>query len=496
VNISKLKNNTIDSIGSLIPRRGGSLNFSYAPESLDFTNWAATANIPNDFIPFSMAIIDSVTREDVVSLIMMINPKDFSVTQPFGVSTANTRFGWVNTLWGNQQATISASGMTAGFYYISGDGSGGLTNFRRKNSLSFMNLMSIVSLFKNNAYYYMDGQDTPTMFKDGTSRVINVMDIIRLSFDGSDYIGNFNSFSLSDLAENPYRMEYNFEFSVSIFGSDPNSIDGHIKQNGNEKNNKVTTAIQGRNTHFDETVGMDEVELKNSFPPESEPPLDDYLRGGGEYTDKRNKSNIGSFTQKDLNQYLKDNPRIDAQLSATAAKMGISKEHLAALIHFESAGTWGTTVNNPNSSALGIGQWIDGSAQRMASTLSKSPYNLISDPSQIKISADLVKYADTVEKQIMLFSAYAESTTVGKGQTLQEAMNNKAAEKDRFETLMVGHFRPGSVNEPRNKKLPPDVIAVNGSIRTSQDYIDSVYVNMNRAMCRRPTIASASAGQK
>ena len=401
MNISKLKNNTIDSIGSLIPRRGGSLNFSYAPESLDFTNWAATANIPNDFIPFSMAIIDSVTREDVVSLIMMINPKDFSVTQPFGVSTANTRYGWVNTLWGNQQATISASGLTAGFYYISGDGSGGLTNFRRKNSLSFMNLLSIVSMFKNNAYYYMDGQDTPTMFKDGTSRVINVMDIVRLSFDGSDYIGNFNSFSLSDLVENPYRMEYNFEFSVSIFGSDPNSIDGHIKQKGNEKNNKITTAIQGRNTHFDETVGMDETELKNNFPPEKAPEKEYFL----DPTNPINKDYKSTASTKMKISNIPNAYRADI-LSAVdvvnkTAKYKVDPNMIAGIISQESVGDQYAVSS---AGAKGLMQLTDSTARDMGVTSAFDPHDNIMGGTRY-FSKMLNKYQGNVNFALAAYNA-------------------------------------------------------------------------------------------
>jgi len=320
----------------------GSLYFDDLTKFDDYGNWLSAARIPADFIPCSISMIDSVTRKDKMpSLVMMINPKDFTVSQSFVSNSANTRKGWINTLWGNQQATLSAAGMTAGFYYVYANGFGGISNFSRKNSVSFFNLLAIMTLFKNNGYYYMDGQENPTLFSNvgsslsksadfrnmydyvgnslgagsdlittgtynranessstslGGSRVINVMDIIKISYDGSDYIGNFTTFSLSDVADNPYRMEYNFEFSVSIFGSDPNSIDGHIEMNNNSGSDKIVVAIQGRNTHFDETVGMDETELKSYFP---DKPIPD------KYVDKNYIVSLTGNVQKDTISQLK-----------------------------------------------------------------------------------------------------------------------------------------------------------------------------------------------
>jgi hypothetical protein len=256
---------TVDTLSVLMGREGGDLHFRNKAGLTAFSNWVSAANVPKDYKPFSISIYDTVLHEDVVSLVMMINPRDLNISQNQVVNSANTRFGWINTLWGNQQATISASGLSAGFYFVFGDQSGGISNFYRRNSVAFLNLLSVVALFKNNANYYMDGKQNPTYFNDGTSRVINVMDIIRISYDGSEYLGNFLSFTLTDAAANPYRMEYNFEFSVSMFGSDPNTIDGHIKRGGNEKSDKIIIGRQGKNTDFSKSVLMDVDELNTYF---------------------------------------------------------------------------------------------------------------------------------------------------------------------------------------------------------------------------------------
>jgi len=64
-------------------------------------------------------------------------------------------------------------------------------------------------------------------------------------------------------------MEYSFEFSVSIFGSDPNTIDGHVKRGGNENSNKIVLGVQGKNTDFSEVIIMDKAKLNEYFSSEA-----------------------------------------------------------------------------------------------------------------------------------------------------------------------------------------------------------------------------------
>jgi murein DD-endopeptidase MepM/ murein hydrolase activator NlpD len=263
--------NIIDIGLGLEEREGGSLDFEGGIDTTKYVNWVRSSTIPKDFLPFIISIYDTEKNEDALSLTMMINPRDLNIGQAQVVNTAYSRIGWINTLWGNQQATITASGLSAGFYYVTDAFEGGITNFSRKNSEAFFNLISIVSLFKNNGYYFMDAQEIPSLFRRG-SRVINVMDTIKVTYDGSEYLGSFNSFSLNDVATNPYRLDYSFEFTVSSFGTDTNSIEGHVKKNKNDKNNTVITAIQGRNTDFLSTVQMNSAELNKYFPPSPKPP--------------------------------------------------------------------------------------------------------------------------------------------------------------------------------------------------------------------------------
>jgi len=50
-------------------------------------------------------------------------------------------------------------------------------------------------------------------------------------------------------------------------------------------------------------------------------------------------------------------------LKAVAQRLGVPTDWLAAVINFETAGTWNPTIKNPNSSARGLIQFLDKTAQ-------------------------------------------------------------------------------------------------------------------------------------
>jgi hypothetical protein len=308
------------------------------------------------------------------------------------------------------------------------------------------------------------------------------MDTIKVTYDGSEYLGSFNSFSLNDVATNPYRLDYSFEFTVSSFGTDTNSIEGHVKKNKNDKSNTVITAIQGRNTDFLSTVQMNSAELNRYFPPDPMPKLDEYLRGGAESA-YRNENRARVYKKVDIEKFLKDHPSIDAKLVEVANKLGLTKYQLGALINFESAGSWDPTVTNPYSSAIGIGQWTNIATEAMSTILMKSPYNLNS--SDVSSSENLMAKMDTVEKQLDLFYVYCQSTRVGpKGSTttLLKAMSNCATPDERLQTLMIGHFLPSAVGLPLDTQLPPKITSVNPGINTPRDYIVKAYSGIKESL--------------
>lgn len=272
--------NTRDTLSELYYKQGGSLFFNYFTNNnldSDMVNWRTAVKIPKDYKEFSISIYNTKEAKEVSKLTLFVNPRDLTIGQQQIVSNTYTRRGWVNAAWGNQQATLSATGVSAGFYFYS-DGKGGLTNLYRRRTPSFINVMDIMALFKNNGWYFLNGLTNPSLFKDGWSRVITVMDSIKIEYDGSTYIGSFSTFNLNDVATSPYKMEYSFEFIVSSFGTDLQGVEGHISRDGNFEDNEVHVALQGYNIGFKSVIGLDADELNRYFPVESvpDPSLYDY----------------------------------------------------------------------------------------------------------------------------------------------------------------------------------------------------------------------------
>lgn len=249
---------TTAAFNAMIARQGGSLNFSSdTPYPSDSVSYITGNHYPEGTKPFIVSIYNQAKDERSVSLYMLINPKDLQIGQVNMVSNAYTRRGWVSTIWGRQQATITATGSSAGFYVDSntvreggGTVSEGLVNYSRKNSLAFINFQTLVALFKNCGQYYINSPSEQTIFKDGRSRVIHVMDQVMISYDEVDYLGSFNTFTIDERAEMPYRLEYNFEFVIS--GLRGFGFEGHLRMNDNDKDSpggsgppEIEFAIQG-----------------------------------------------------------------------------------------------------------------------------------------------------------------------------------------------------------------------------------------------------------
>lgn len=473
---------TQSTLEGLLSRQGGGLFLEKAELlDVDYQTWITAVNVPFNFKPFSISIYDSNRNIDVVTLVLMINPKDINMGQAYVSSNTYTRVGWVTSIWGRQQMTIAFSGSSPGFYYMSPEGSGGITNFNRRGTAGFANFISLVGLFKNNAYYFLNSNNA-TIFKDGTSRVINVMDSIKIEYDGSTYLGSFTTFSMTDNAAMPYRIEYNIEFVVSSIGIDLEQLDGHISDGSNSQADAITIEVQGANAHLNEKFGLSEDELNTYYSVDEikeEIRNEQYLRGGGE-ENVYQASNVSTTATVNTVELLEGSPQTATSVAEASTAMGLTQEQLASIITFESAGTWSPTIGNSRSSALGIGQWTNGAAQAMAKKLVE--LKLINRESECQSSRDLIRIFDTTDKQVALFPVYAQVTHVPGGRTLYQAMQNAKDSDERFDVYMMGHFYPAYVGKDLDTPFPANVQAANPNIRTPRDYIrrvKKIMANMN-----------------
>lgn len=227
----------------------------------------------NSGLKFKFSIYNYFTDTEEAEFGLLINPSDISFGHAFVSSNSFTRQAWVSSLWGSQQKSIACSGTSAAFFIGANLATGdkifntGLTATHRKDTLGFINLLALMSLYKNNGCYYLDGAKNVSLFSKNKSRVINVMDSVLLSYDGGEYVGSFNSFTLSEEPSKPFSLSYNFEFVVSCMRGEP--MDGHLRMNGNEiresTDDEIPISIQGQNVEMTKTVSMSVEELNSIF---------------------------------------------------------------------------------------------------------------------------------------------------------------------------------------------------------------------------------------
>ena len=264
---------TTEALQGLIKSQGG--DYHTFPSDRTYpsssSSYASAVKVPPNYKPFVISMYDVEKDEARFPLNLLVNPTDIQYGHAKVVQNSYTRKGWVSSYWGSQQRTLTVSGSTAAFYYNPQQVSAsvgslrtGLTNFGRRNSLAFANLFALVSFFKRNGAYYLNGgTGDNTYWNDGTSRVIHVMDFVMISYDGCDHVGGFNTFTIEDKADNPYRINYNFEFIVSGLRGD--FFDGHIRRNGNDEDARVIVSTQGDDMSLERAVEMDVEKLNEYF---------------------------------------------------------------------------------------------------------------------------------------------------------------------------------------------------------------------------------------
>lgn len=140
---------------------------------------------------------------------MLINPSDFSRSYEHSIDAPKVRRGHIIHLWLEKPLSISCKGVTAAQYILNSVGDGGLTNRFRAQSLSHLNLMSLVRIYKNNGYIF-----SGDAFGELNSNMPLIAMSVYIYYDGHIYLGSFDDFSVMDSADKPYNMDYSFRFTA------------------------------------------------------------------------------------------------------------------------------------------------------------------------------------------------------------------------------------------------------------------------------------------
>jgi len=144
------------------------------------------------------------------ALVLLVNPSSFTRNFEAQVDPVKVRRGYAIHMWLEKPVGLSLKGATAGQYVFSADKEGGLTHFNRIKSISYKNLMSLVSIYRNNGHLYTEDIATD----QGNAGTIQISMSAFIYYDGHIYIGSFDDFSITDSGNKPYNLEYDTKFTV------------------------------------------------------------------------------------------------------------------------------------------------------------------------------------------------------------------------------------------------------------------------------------------
>jgi len=135
---------------------------------------------------------------DGFKMVLFVNPSSLGLKYTKSIERIQTRAGYVEQHWGDGAQSLDLQASTGGFMRLysglSNITSPSSTGGTRRETLAYDSYLDMLALFHNNGSVY-----------DSMGRVA-LQGIIKVTFDGGVYRGWFNSFSVTESAENPYRF--------------------------------------------------------------------------------------------------------------------------------------------------------------------------------------------------------------------------------------------------------------------------------------------------
>lgn len=143
-------------------------------------------------------------------LVLLVNPERLVTSYEQSSDLAVGRRSHIVSNWLEKPIELTAEGSTLGFYSFAPNGSdesAGITNAYRVNSLSYGNLMSLLAMYLDNANMTLQGA-TDHSVVDIPVAIFNIY----LYYDNTYYLGSFDTFGISESADKPHSLRYNFTF--------------------------------------------------------------------------------------------------------------------------------------------------------------------------------------------------------------------------------------------------------------------------------------------
>lgn len=157
------------------------------------------------------ALRDQIERiQSIPPLLLLVNPSEFTKNYEHAVdNSVKARSGHIVHLWMERPFTIDCQGVTAGQYVVDASGHGGLTTAYRVYSLSYANLSSLVSVYKNNGRIFSGDE------AGSDNRGVNLLNFtVYIYYDEHLYLGSFDELSVNDEETKVHNMSYSFKFTV------------------------------------------------------------------------------------------------------------------------------------------------------------------------------------------------------------------------------------------------------------------------------------------
>lgn len=196
-----------------LPTRALPSNFGLTDASALFR--ILMTKVGREYDVMRVRILDGTQDASQRTLYFLVNPSQMQVNNQKLQGDYITRSGPKAEFWGNKPIELNFDGSSGGFYGLDNEGSG----YNRRNffsTLSFKNIVSLVTFYKNNGLVYGDTDLSGSSLGSKVIREKDVrrVDLVELTYRDKSYLGSFNSMNLSFSSSNPARVSYSFSFTA------------------------------------------------------------------------------------------------------------------------------------------------------------------------------------------------------------------------------------------------------------------------------------------